>query len=472
MHKLVLIPLLGAVLTGCAVGPNYQRPATPVTASYGRPQTNHFASAEPEARWWRLFGDPTLDQLIQRAVRGNHDLKIAAARLNTARALRRESLWAFAPQAGVSGTFQRRQLAEPEAPGSNRSARLGDTLSAGFDATWEIDLFGRLRRSVEAAGAEVGVADAQLRDVQVALLAEVAANYIGLEGARESTALLRRQTELLQRSLETTRRRVAAGRGSQLDVARAEALLKETESALPLAEREAAEHLHRLAVLLGEQPGSFELATAPERAAPSVRTLAIGTPADLLRRRPDIAAAERHFAAATARVGIRTAEMFPEVSVSGFIRLIGADGVNLGSAASQAWGLAPAASWHVLSLGRLNALRQASQFEAEGTLAFYEQTVLRAFEDVENALVRYQTADERLRLLVERQAAAERGLRIAQTQFQAGAINSLEATDAERTVLAAERETVAAATDHRLAVVTLYKALGGGWEDEPLFTSK
>jgi len=472
MHKLILIPLLGAVLTGCAVGPNYQRPTTAVTASYGRAQTNHFASAEPEARWWALFGDPALDQLIQRAANGNHDIKIAAARLNSARALRRESLWAFAPQGGVSGTFQRRQLAEPEAPGFSKSARLGNVWSTGFDATWEIDLFGRLRRSAEAAGAEVGVADAQLRDVQVALLAEVAANYFGLEGARESTALLRRQSELLQRSLETTRRRVAAGRGSQLDVARAEALLKETESALPLAEREEGEHLHRLAVLLGEQPGSFQLATAPERSAPLIRTLAIGTPADLLRRRPDIAAAERQLAAATARVGIRTAEMFPEVSVSGFIRLIGADGVNLGSAAGQAWAVAPTASWHLLSLGRLNALRQASQFEAEGTLAFYGQTVRRAFEDVENALVRYRAADERLRLLVERQAAAERGLRIARAQYEAGAINSLEATDAERTALAAERETVAAATEHRLAVTALYKSLGGGWEDEPLFTSK
>jgi outer membrane protein, multidrug efflux system len=472
MHKLILIPLLGAVLTGCAVGPNYQRPATAVTASYGRTQTNHFASAEPEARWWALFGDPTLDHLIQRAVKGNHDIKIAAARLNAARALRRESLWAFAPQGGVFGTFQRRQLAEPESPGLSRSARLGNVWSTGFDATWEIDLFGRLRRSAEAAGAEVGVADAQMRDVQVALLAEVAANYFGLEGASESVNLLRRQTELLQRSLETTRRRVAAGRGSQLDVARAEALLKETESALPLAEREAGEHLHRLAVLLGEQPGSYELATAPERSVPSVHALAIGTPVDLLRRRPDIAAAERQLAAATARVGIRTAEMFPEVSVSGFIRLIGADGVNLGSAASQAWGVAPAASWHVLNLGRLNALRQSSQFEAEGVLAFYEQTVLRALEDAENALVRYRTADQRLRLLAERQAAAERGRRIAQAQYEAGAINSLEATDAERTVLAAERETVAAATEHRLAVVTLYKALGGGWEDEQLFTNK
>lgn len=471
MLKFILIPLLGAVLTGCAVGPNYQRPVTTLPALYGRASTNHFRSDEPEARWWALFGDSTLDALIYRAVRGNHDVKIAEARLNEARALRRESLWAFAPQGGASGSFQRRQLAQPEAPGVSRSPRLGNIWSAGFDATWEIDLFGRLRRAAEAAGAEVGTADAQRRDVQVVLLAEVAANYFGLQEAREATELLHRQKDLLERSFETTRRRVTAGRGSQLDIARAEALLKETESALPLVEREEGEHLHRLAVLLGEQPGTFTVSQKPRQAPRAARKLTIGTPASLLQRRPDIAAAERQLAAATARVGIRTAEMFPEVSISGVVRLIGADGVNLGSAASQAWSVAPTASWHLLSLGRLNAIRQASQFQVDGTFAYYEQTVLRALEDVENALVRYRTADERLRLLVERQAAAARGLRIAQAQYEAGAINSLEATDAERTALAAERETVSAATEQRLAVVALYKALGGGWNDEQLLAN-
>ncbi len=468
MHKLALIPILGAVLTGCAVGPKYQAPTTPVPAAFGQVDRKHFTTAAPEKQWWSLFGDATLDGLVQHAIAGNHDMKIAEARLNEARALRRESLWAFAPQGGVAGTFARRQLAEPEAGGLNLPSRLGNTWSAGFDATWEIDVFGRLRHSAAVATAEVGIANAQLRDVQVALLAEVAANYFSLQGARQAADLLRQQKRLLERSLETTRQRVALGRGSALDAARAEALLKETESALPLVEREEREHLHRLAVLVGEQPAGFDIATASRDDAPVIREIAIGTPAELLRRRPDVAAAERQLAAATARVGVRTAEMFPEVSVSGFIRLIGADGVKFGSAASQAWGIAPTASWHLLSLGRLDAVRQASQFEAKGVLAFFEQTVLRALEEMENALVRYRTADERLRLLAERQSVAERALRIAQAQYEAGAINSLEATDAERTALTAARETVAAATEQQLAVVALYKALGGGWNDTQL----
>jgi multidrug efflux system outer membrane protein len=160
--------------------------------------------------------------------------------------------------------------------------------------------------------------------------------------------------------------------------------------------------------------------------------------------------------------------MFPEISVSGFIRMIGADGVNLGSSASQAWGVAPTASWQLLSLGSLNALRQASRFQADGVLALYEQSVLRALEDMENALVRYRTADERLRLLMERQSAAARALRVAHEQYQAGAISSLEATDAERTALVAERETLLAVTEQQLSIVALYKALGGGWGEDRL----
>lgn len=220
---------------------------------------------------------------------------------------------------------------------------------------------------------------------------------------------------------------------------------------------------------MGEQPGTFSLEFGPREAVQPARQIAIGTPAELLRRRPDVSAAERQLAAATARLGVRTAEMFPEVSVSGFIRLIGSEGISLGSAASQAWGVAPNATWHMLSLGRLNAVRNASRFQVNAAVDYYEQTVLRALEDMENSLLRYRTADERLRLLGERQSAANRAHRIAQDQYQAGAISTLEATDAERTALAAARETTGAVTEHRLAVVAVYKALGGGWNDEQLW---
>jgi multidrug efflux system outer membrane protein len=473
MRNSILMPTvsLGLLLAGCAVGPNYKKPITATAPSFAQTGTNQISVSSPEPRWWGLFQDQTLTDLITKAATNNPDLKVAEARLGDARALRRHALWGFAPEGGVSGSFARRQFAAPELAGLNPASRVGNTWAAGFDATWEIDVFGRQRRATEAASAEVGVATAQLRDAQVALLGEVAANYFALQGARETIGVLRQQAELLKKSLVLTRQRVTAGRGTGLDTARAEALLKETEAALPLAQREEQEILHRLSVLLGEQPGSMQVRSA----APTdtgIKQIAIGTPAELLRRRPDVAAAERRLAAATAQVGVRTAEMFPEVSVRGFIRLIGADGVRLGSAASQAWAAAPAASWHVLSLGRLNALRQASQFQAKGALAIYERTVLQAMEDVENALVRYRTADERLTLLVERQRAAEEALRIGLDQYRAGSIGSFEYLDAQRTALAARQETVSAETEHRLAVVAVYKALGGGWEHEQLWAAK
>ena len=167
MLKPALILMLGFALTGCAVGPRHQTPPTPVAASFALARMTPFTTAEPESRWWALFGDPVLDDLVDRAIRGNRDVKMAAARLNEARSLRRESLWAFAPQGGVSGTFQRRQLAGPETAGLNLPSRVWSTWSAGFDATWELDLFGRLRNSAKAAAAGVGAADAQLRDLQV-----------------------------------------------------------------------------------------------------------------------------------------------------------------------------------------------------------------------------------------------------------------------------------------------------------------
>lgn len=473
MHKSIIASIgLSVLLAGCAVGPNYKTPTTSTSPAFYRANTNQFVAHAPEVRWWRLFNDSNLNELIEQAARRNHDVRIASARLDEARALRRGSLWAFAPGGGVSGQFERRRLSAREMGGMSMPNPVGTTWSTGFDATWEIDVFGRLRRGTEAASAEVGEAQAQLRDVQVGLLAEVAANYFSLRGVQQRKALLEHQRSLLARSLETTQKRVEAGRGTQLDTARAEAFLKETEAALPVTEREESEHLHRLAVLLGETPGAFTVDAAATASKAVAQEIAIGSPGDLLRRRADIAAAERQLAKSTALIGVRTAEMFPEISVSGFIRFVGGDGVSVGSTASRAWSMAPSATWHFLNLGRLNASRRAARSQAEGTLANYEQTILRALEDVENSLARYRAAEERLRLLAQRQAAAERALRIAKTQYDGGLISALEAIEAERTAVEAARETIAAATEHRLAVVSINKALGGGWEDKSLFATK
>lgn len=464
MLKLTSLLLASALLAGCAVGPNYQPPRQAAAATFQSAQANLFSDAAPEANWWSNFRDPALDALIADALQRNHSLRIAQASLAEARAARRHALWSFAPTGAASAAVQRGRPSETEA--ARLSPPLLETWSAGFDAAWEIDVFGRTRRRAEVASAELGMADATLRDVQVALLGEVAANYFALRNTEQAIRLVDRQLATLRESHALTERRVAAGRGTDLDTARTEALLRETESLRPSLERTAAEHRHRLAVLTGTPPGDLSLAAST--AAPAHdQTVRIGQPADLLRRRPDIQRAERALAAATAHIGVSTAAFFPEVSVQGFLGFVGLSRGEMGDAGSQNWGVAPSIRWRLLDYGRLHAQLSASHARKDGALAAYEQTVLRALEETENAFVRYGAAVARAESLLARQHAAERARDLAVTQYEAGRADPLARLDAERTALAAARDVVAAETERNLAVVAVYKALGGGWTIAP-----
>ncbi len=449
---------LAAFLAGCAVGPNYVAPPPIPASQFTQAHAALFVANPPPTQWWSRFNDPVLNQLVTDALARNHDLRIAQARLAEARALRRGSLWAFAPSGSAGAALQRGRLSETEARTATPST--GETWSAGFDATWELDLFGRTRRAVEAASAEVGATEAELRGVQVAVLAEVAASYFALRGTEESSMLAQKQLVLLRESHALTERRVAAGRGTPLDTARTESLLRETEALLPLLERESHAQRHRLAVLLGRTPGDLELPPASLAAAPA-DAVAIGAPGDLLRRRPDVQHAERALAAATARIGVSTAALFPEVSLNGVFRFVGVTSSDLGDAGTRSWGVAPTLSWRVLDYGRLRAQLAASRAHADGALARYEATVLRALEDTENALARYRATLARGDSLDARRAAADRARTLALRQYEAGATDPLSRLDAERTALAAERDALAARTERHLALVSLYKALGG-----------
>lgn len=460
-----VLPLSAALVlfSGCAVGPNYHAPRDLAPAAFHTAAPATSASA-PEANWWAQFRDPVLDQLIADALRRNHDLKIAQASLLEARALRRQARWAFAPTGAAGAGLQRGQPSETESP--TITPQLGETWSAGFDAAWEIDLFGRIRRNAEAAAAEVGVAAATLRETHVALLAEVAANYFALRNTEAAVLRVTGQVSTLQASHALVERRRQAGRGTELDTSRAEALWRETEALLPELQRAATEHRHRLAVLVGVRPGDLTLSAAPAVSTDAV-AVKIGSPAELLRRRPDVQRAERALAAATARIGVNTATLFPEVSVQGFLRFVGLSTASLGDAGTRSWGVAPSLQWRLLDLSRLHAQLQASEARADGLLAAYERTVLRALEETENALARYGAATARGDTLSARHAAAERARVLAQRLDQAGGADPLARLDAERTALAAERELIAAHTERSLALVALYKALGGGWNVAP-----
>ena len=420
------------------------------------------SASEPfEAAWWEQFRDPVLDDLVRRALAADLDLRIAAARVDEARALlgaARRVRWPAAI-ADVARDNSKGQL-----PNISSTERVElDSYEAGFSTFWELDLFGRVRRGVEAARADAEAADADLRDAQVLVAAEVARTYLELRGAQKRLSVARANSRNQSETLELTRVRLDLGRGSELDVASAAARLAATEATIPPLTAIEAIAAHRLAVLLGLRPGELDQEVAHQEIPPHLTTVAVGAPEDLLRRRPDVRAAERDLAAATARIGVAKADLFPRLTLSGFIGFIAGDAADLGESSSRAWSVSPVLSWAGFDSG-VRARIVASEARAEGALAAYESTVLRAIEETENAFVIYGQGRQRLGSVVEQAAASRRAADLARVQYREGALDFLRLLDAERTLLQAEDEVATAETDLNTSVVGIYRALGGGWE--------
>jgi multidrug efflux system outer membrane protein len=457
-------------LGACAVGPEYRTPDA-AAPQFHNADASHFARAQIEAAWWQEFGDPVLDDLIARALANDLDLHIAAARLREARAIFHDQRLDRLPTIGSHAAFDRRKAQVPGFGPAGSDARIeSETWDAGFDAFWEIDLYGRVRNQVEAARADADAAEANLHAAQVSVAAEVARNYFELRGAerRYDVAIANRDNQ--QETVRITRVRYELGRGTELDLASARARLAATEATLPplIQAQRAAEH--RLAVLLGRAPGSLEIEGGQSRDAVSdslLEPLAIGEPETLMRRRPDIHSAERQLAAATARIGVATADLFPQLSVSGFLGFITGEASQLGESASEAWSVTPTLSWAAFDLGSVRARLRAAEARADGALAFYEQTVLRALEETENAFVGYSQNQRRLAALALQAAASGRAAELARIRYREGAIDFLRLLDAERTLLEAEDAVAVAKTELNTSVVAIYKALGGGWEVAP-----
>lgn len=460
--KLTLVAGISLMAAACAVGPNYKAPATP-PAAFQNADPVVFTAANPEAEWWKAFGDPVLDQLVGQAFAANLDLKIALARVAEARALFSEQKLDLLPHVTANGTYVK---SDQQQPGSNGQRVESQTYQAGFDAGWEIDLFGRVRRGVEAAGAEAGAAQAELRDAQVTVAAEVARNYLELRGAQARLKVANRNLETQRETLRLTKVRFDAGAGSPIDVASAQARLNATEAAIPVLITAEKRANYRLAVLTGQRPGALDalLVQRETDVRPLVTALPIGEAGDLLRRRPDVQAAERRLASSTAQVGVATADLFPRVSVTGFVGFLSGTSTGFGNAASKAWSVAPSVSWPALDLGSARARLRAAEARDDAALANYDQTVLRALEDLENALVSYRQQQAQLNSLTDQAAASRRAAELARIQYREGGIDFLVLLDAERTLLAAEDALTVAETGVNTDVVAIYKALGGGWK--------
>jgi multidrug efflux system outer membrane protein len=457
--KLATVSLLALPLAACAVGPNYLAPDT-APAQFVAAAAAGVAEQPFEAKWWSQFGDPVLDDLVARALGGDLDLRVAAARVTEARAL----LGAARRERWPSATAEvARNETDAQRPGFSDDRVDVKSNDVGFATLWELDLFGRVRRGVEAANASAGAAEARLRDAQVLVAAEVVRNYLELRGVQKRLAVAHTNLEYQRETLELTKTRYELGRGTQLDVASAQARFSATEAEIPSLAAAEAVAANRLAVLLGLRPGGLADELAPREIAPHLTTLAVGAPEDLLKRRPDIRAAERELAAATARVGLAKADLFPRLTLTGFIGFIAGDASDLGESQSRAFSLAPALTWAGFGGGG-RARVAATEARADAALATYESTVLGALEETENAFAVYAAQRQRLAALIEQASASREAAELARVRYREGAVDFLRLLDAERTLLQAEDALAGGETELNTSVVLIYKALGGGWE--------
>jgi len=448
-------------LTGCInVGPDYHRPQEKPVALQGV-DTARQANADFQAAWWRQFNDPTLDTLITRAAKNAPDLKIALAHLNEARALLGTARSAQWPDLETGASYTR---SRGQTPGVSEQRSTTTAYQAGFDASWELDLFGGVRRSVQAARADSEAAAASLQDAQVTLFAEVARNYFDLRGAQLRIEVAQRDIANQRQALELIESRAALGTGSAQDVASARARLAGVEATLPVLATQAQADRFRLAVLLGERPGALDVDLSSARFTPIDASLPIGNADDVLRRRPDIRIAERELAAASARIGVAKADWFPHVTLGGFLGFLSGRSNDFGSPATRAWSLAPSIRWSGLNVQRVRSGVKASEARTDAALATYQRTVLRALEDVDNALVGYNQQRVRVQHLFEQAEQSEKAAKLAKIRYDAGAIDYLELLDAQRTQLGAEDQLAEAEAGINLQAIALYKALGGGWQ--------
>jgi outer membrane protein, multidrug efflux system len=455
--RALFVFLVLVTTTACAV----RRPYTPPTV-----EPAALVNAEPalvsqqplDPNWWAQFHDPILDALVTDTLASNHDIRIAVARVDQARAFSNEVDLDRFPEVTVGASVDRREQA---VPGFTEERRRITTYSAGFDAFWELDVFGRVRSQRRAAAATAESFAASLDDVRVSLVAEVARNYFELRGLQQQLAVAERSLTNQRETLRLTAVRRDAGIGEEQDVASAAARVAGTEATIPPLRAALAERRHRLAVLIGVRPGALVVDLTPRDYPPLAQALAIGEPNDLLRRRPDVRVAERELAAATAVEGIAAAELYPRITLSGFLGFVAGRGNLFGKSESAAWAVTPALSWAAFDLGSARARLRGAEAGTREVLARFEQTVLGALEETENALVSFREDQERLVKLVDQARESSRAASIARVRYREGAVDFLALLDAERTELQAEDAVAQAEAAVFTSVVKLYKSLGG-----------
>ena len=466
MGALATASALAALLAACTVGPDYVAPETAAPASWQTPLGEGLSAqasdAASRARWWAQFGDTTLAALIQHALAANTDVRQARARLREARALRAQAAADWYPSVNAAASHSRSR-----GSGAYGSSRASSFYQAGFDAMWEADLFGGVRRANEAAQADMEASEASLRDVQVTLAAEVALEYINVRALQERLRIAQRNLETLSDTAQLTAWRASAGLDSALDAEQARANLEQTRAEVPVLETSLGEALNRIAVLLARTPGELDarVTGAAPIPRPAVR-LAVGIPAEALRERADVRVAERNLAAATARIGAAEAARYPSLSLSGTLGLQSATASGLDANDADAWSWAGQLAAPLFDGGRLRQQVEIRSAQQEQALAAYEATVLGALEETENALAAFAGTQRQQAALGAAVEAARNAAMLARVQYESGLIDFATLLVAERTQLVTESSLAVASAERAGAIVRLYKALGGGWSPE------
>jgi NodT family efflux transporter outer membrane factor (OMF) lipoprotein len=458
------------------VGPNYSPPQVSLPPAWHEQfvtETNQ--SPQALSRWWRLFQDPQLDALIGEATRANHDLRLAEARVREARAETGVARSALFPSVDASGDYARQRLSQ-NVPNAFLARAAGQSLeqnsfNTGLDMNWELDIFGGNRRALDASRADLGAAVETRRGVLITVIGDVGLSYLNLRGLQKQLTVARDNLRLQEQTVDLTRDRFRAGLASELDTARAEAQAAETRSLLPLFEQDIQRSIHRLGILIGQQPAELESQLgAPAPIPPSVPGIPIGLPSALLRQRPDIRNAERQVAAATARIGVATADLFPRFFLTGAAGLQSVSSSDFFNAGSRFWSIGPSVRWPVFTAGRIRQNIKIQNTRQEQALILYEQTVLTSLEEVENALVACGKEQEHRQALIQSEAANRRAVELADERYRSGLVDFLNVLETQRSLLAVQDELARSDRTIDQNLVRLYKALGGGWQNEMQFS--
>ncbi len=454
-----------SLLTACAVGPDYEAPALPVASHdvFARADATgaDTVHASPDGEFWRAFDDAMLTELVERALSANHEIRTAVANYDAANALLREQRLNQFPVVTASAEAARQRLSTDQAYGYPRSS---DRFGAGINATWELDLFGRVRRAVQAQQAETAAKVDDLYAVQVVIVGQVVTSYVRMRGLQERLRVARANAENQQQALDVVLSRLESGRGNEYDVSRAKALLESTRARIAPLEAQAGFDQHRLAVLTGELPERLiSTLGRPSRLPALSLPIDPGTPADLLRRRPDVMAAEHRLHAATARIGVATADLFPRLSLGAMLGTFSLNGSDLFAGRSESNFVALGIDWSFLDVGRVRSRIEASHAQARGHLSNYQDTVLKALEDTENALMRLSSTRQEVDHLERAAQESEKSALLARNRFSVGAIELFELLDVERSLLQAQDAYAESQTRSAMATVSLFTALAGGW---------